>query len=338
VRVYLPVLTCLLLTAFTARAQTSIQSFTWQQNARFDLRFTVKSVPMEIKGELRDGARQSYQTKDLQTTAEFKSYTTELFLVIAITSENDDTGSIFLLERPQSDWLVMNPAPIHARKLAIMDDFETAMKDFKTVTDFSLANSMRKTVEYFAKNPNKRLQDLLSALENRDESLRVLPRPRGGVQPGNQGVVPGEIPGRSPQPAPVPSAPAPAPRVTPVAPANPLIPEPYADEEEQPKPKPRRRRTAEPPADTYGQPFDPYAPQPDQDSDWTQRERARQRRQREQNRRRVYTDPYTGQPRYYPSERPPMDIRPQYAPPAQYSPQYAPPQRRGGFFENLFGQ
>jgi hypothetical protein len=317
----------IVLIPIVGQAQTSLQSFTWERNARFELQITQKNRPVTIKGDLRDGARQSFQSKDLQTTAEFKSFTSELFVVVAITSEGDDTGYIFLLERPVESWLVMNRQAIPSRKVDIMNDFETALKDFKSTTDHTFANILRKMAEYFAQNPNKRLQDLLSALENRDESLRTIPIPRGGPRSGNQGV----IPGRSPlSPAPV------------QTPSNRDL---FGDEVAPTRP----RRLA--PED-----FDRSAPRPpgyigendpalEQDREYAARERARQRRLREQRRLEQappqydrFGNPYPTPRRdnpYYPSDRP-VDLRPpprpQYAPP-----QYAPPARPRGFFESLFG-
>lgn len=336
------IFTGLMVASFAAQvqAQVSVQSFTWERNARFELRFTGKGGPVVIKGDLRDGARESYQTKDLQTTVELKSYTTELFLVATITSENDDTGYIFLFEHPVDDWLVMNRAPIRARKIDIMNDFETAVKDFKATTDHAFANILRKMVEYFETNPNKRLQDLLTALETRDESLRTIPRPRASSRRNGQGgVIPGNIPSDA----------------RPVGPAEPRNPgEPLdlnpddADDDVLPNP-PVRRRPA--PVQEWG--GDPYAPRPrqsvpyggnpgrydpttDPDSDWNARERDRARRERERMRR-ERQNPGTGG--YYPdTQRPryntdPSYPRPQYSPPSYYQQR---PQR--GFFDNIFGQ
>jgi hypothetical protein len=310
----------LLLASFTAQAQTSLQSFTWERNARFELEFTHKNRPVVIKGDLRDGARQSFPSKDLQTTAEFKSFTTELFVVVAITAEGDETGYIFLLERPVDNWIVMNRQPIRARKVDIMNDFETAAKDFKATTDHTFANILRKMTEYFDQNPNKRLQDLLAALENKDESLRTIPRPRGAPRSSNQGVIPGRVPGGG--------APGQVPDATDV----------FGEDSAQRRPYPPR-----PPG--YVGENDPSV---DPDSDFAARERARQRRWREQRRMQQQQPPQYDQwgnpypPRrnpYYPSDRP-VDLRPpaynsrpQYAPP-----QYAPPARQRGFFDSLFGQ
>lgn len=318
------ILTGLLSASFSVQAQTSLQSFTWERNARFELQLTQKNRPVVIKGELRDGARQSFQSKDLQTTAEIKSYTTELFIVVAITSESDETGEIFLLERPVDNWLVMNRQPIRARKVDLMNDFETAVKDFKATTDHTFANILRKMTEYFDQNPNKRLQDLLAALENKDESLRTIPRPRGAPRSGNQGVIPGRIPGQ-------------------VAPSQ----DPGTSEIFGEDPPPRRPRRPNPEEDPYAPRPPGYVGEVDPDIDYAARERARQRRLREQRRLQEqqqydqYGNPYP--PRrtpYYPSDRP-VEIRPprqQYAPPQYAPPQYGPPPRQRGFFDSLFGQ
>ena len=314
------ILSGLLLASLSGHAQTSLQSFTWERNSRFELQLTQKNRAVVIRGDLRDGARQSYQSKDLQTTAEIKSYTTELFLVVAVTSEGDETGYIFLLERPVDNWLVMNRQPIRARKVDIMNDFETAVKDFRATTDHTFANILRKMNEYFEQNTNKRLQDLLAALENKDESLRTIPRPRGAPRSGNQGVIPGRVPGGA--------APGQEPGVSDI----------FGED-----PPPRRpRRLA--PEDELDVPRPPgyigrNDPSVDPNIDYAARERARQRRLREQ--RRLQQQPQYdqwGNP-YFPSDRP-IDLRPprrQYAPPQYAPPQYGPPPgRQRGLFESLF--
>ncbi len=304
-----------------ASTQVSVESFTWERNARFDLRMNQKGGAVTLKGDLRDGARELYTTKDGRTTVEIKSYTTELFVVIAVMPEGDDSGYIFLLERPQTEWIVMNDTPIRSRKLDLMTDFETAVKDFKVVTNHTFANVLRKMVEYFEKYPTKRLQDLLSSLETKDPFLNALPRPRAVAKNNDQGV----IPGKSPREA----------RTTPERDPNgpPTTPPPDSADDDQPRGQVRR----------------PSAPTAYRDRDaedpWVRRERERQRAlQRERRARELreqqmreqqgyggydaYGRPMPFEPRGYEPQRPRFEQRP--------PPQYRQPP--GGFFDQMFGQ
>ncbi len=126
-----------------AFAQT-MQGFTWEQNSRFELKVSINNklvtvrviCVMEPKSQW--GGKEGY-------SAELKSYTTELFVVAVLTLDTDETGYIFLLERPEREWIAMNTVGIRARKLNLMKDFETSLELFKTKSNFSLANSLRKT-------------------------------------------------------------------------------------------------------------------------------------------------------------------------------------------------
>jgi len=324
VRAQIYALLGLLLFSFAAPAQTSLQGFTWSTNSRFDLKIVQNGTPITLKGELRDGGKVIVTGKEA-VSAELKSYNTELFMVVAITMENDETGSIFLLERPMDTWLVMNPKPIRSRKLDLMTDFEGVVTAFKKVTNFSIAQSMRKMVEYFELNPTKRLQDVYDGLEKGDESLRTLPKPKISPRSGNQGVVQPGMPSEARPPRdgePL--------DITPRG-GRPATPPPAVEEDER---------------EDVRRPSRPRRPAPTvegDEPDWLRQERERQRRAVRERQRRApeappqyYIDPYTGRPVY----RQPMQPRPrqpQYVPRQPEFHESPPVYRRRGFFESLFG-
>jgi hypothetical protein len=318
-----------LIFAGAAQAQTSFEGFTWKANSRFALQIVHNGVPVAIQGDLRDGDKGTYAAKEDPTvTAELKSYTTELFLVVAITTENDENGSIFLLERPNADWTAMNRQPIRARKLDLIKDVEGIVEAFKTVSNFGIAQSMRKMVEYFEVNPNRRLDDLYDALERNDDFVRTLPRPRVNPESGNVGVVQPRIPDK-----------------------------PYVEESEEELQRPSRqeRRREDPEEYPEFEEYEEYEkpayerPQvftPTQDPVWAREERERQRQElrRQQYERRLrerqprFIDPFEPrQPQYSPPQYWQPEPQPRRQRQYQYAPQPEPRRRRFmGGAENRF--
>lgn len=189
----LAVLSCLAQAQTQAPAQVSLESFSWRTNSRFELQLYDSNGPMELRGELQDGATQTYPINETWS-AEIKSYTTELFVVVALTSIQDENGYLFFLERPQETWLLMNETPVRARKLDLMKDFEGVIEAFKQVGNFGVAQSLRKMVEFSEVYPDGRLQDVYDALERGDDFVLTVPRPRGSSAE-QLGIVQPDIPG-----------------------------------------------------------------------------------------------------------------------------------------------
>lgn len=202
VRLMVGALLGLMLAGQLAAAQnTELRGFSWSNNARFTLNLVHDGRSEVINGELRNNGTAVAPGSKQGLTAEIKSYVADyLFTIVIVTSETSENAAMFLLERPQEKWIVMNARgkAIVTRKVDAMKDYEGVIQTFKKLTNFNVPQSLRKMVEYFEKYPNKRLQNLYAELEaipnSPDQFLAQLPKPRTSPESNDQGVIPGHTP------------------------------------------------------------------------------------------------------------------------------------------------
>lgn len=325
----------------SAQAQVAFQSFSWRADSRYELNIFHNNKPVLLKGDLRDGQRS--QAKNLVYTADLKSFTTELFVVVAISIEGDDNAYLFLLERPNAEWIpVTNDGdtaaaarrPIKARKLSPLDDVEGLVTGFARVSNFTIAQSMRKMVQYFGQNPDKRVNDLYDAVERKDADVlvRVVPsqsrgngRTVGVVQPGTPAGA--RQPTYGPPSLDNPNAPAGSPELNdedlPPPPGYRRLPRPPASIPDRNRPNMPTNRWNQPQFDQTGRPINPPSVDEDDDTsnDWVARERARQRRALQERRRVAPQTDEAGQP---------LNIQPQQQPRVQRPRVQRPQTNTGG--------
>lgn len=280
--------------AFASAQDFELRGFTWSNGGRVSLNVAQNGKVENLTGDVRDNSTGPAFSKGL-IRAEIKNYSSiadGLFMIVLVSNQGAESASLFLLERPSQDtgWILMNTDKrgIATREFDGLKDFYGIVDGFKKISNFNLAQSLRKMVEYFEKFPNKRLQDLYRELETTretaDEFLKRQPRPRITPAANDQGITPGSANG-----------------------AGARAPEPVYNNdsgryEEPTVPAPAPKRKKKPAVEAV----DPaYAPQPGDDDyeDWAAKERKRlaaeraRRRKLQQQQQQLYNPPSGYQPR-----------------------------------------
>lgn len=159
----------------SAFAAVTFSGFSWQADSRFELVVNRNTQAILFKGSLRDSGRAQVQQGEL--TAIVHSFP-EGFISIAVTSDSEDMGSVFILARENARYLPMTTGAILARKSSVASDLDGILSGLKKVNKWDTSLSFRSLANYFNSNPKRQLTDFYDQVELGNVKLVAKPEPR----------------------------------------------------------------------------------------------------------------------------------------------------------------
>jgi hypothetical protein len=154
--------------------QIGFQNFSWRADGRFELALRRDSSGVVVRGSLRDGERAEFTQGGL--TAVLNSHS-QGFVSVAVLSEDDDIGALFILERLNAQFVPLTPRAIMGRKATLLSDLDGVINGLKKVNNWDASLTFRAMTGYFAENPNRQLKDFYDQIELGNVKM-AKPQPR----------------------------------------------------------------------------------------------------------------------------------------------------------------
>jgi hypothetical protein len=160
------------LLSLPAFAETTLQSFNWRADSRYTLSLLQDGDQVKIEGELRDNGI-TQKLKD-GLSLDMRSYS-EGFVVIVASFDDEETSTVFVLERDNSRWMNMFSSPLIGRRATAFTDIVGdqvlgtgklgIVKTLEAGKQWDPSLTFRKMVEYFTAFPDKQVHHFYTAAE-----------------------------------------------------------------------------------------------------------------------------------------------------------------------------
>lgn len=147
--------------AGTAGVDLVVNSFLWRASGRFDLRVRAEGAEVALRGDLREGG--DAEVKDGALSAVLKSYPG--FISVILTEDGYDLGTLFILERQNAQYVVLNKQAVVGRAATLAPDLSSALEGLNKAKGWDASLSFRALISYFREAPAKKLGDFADDVE-----------------------------------------------------------------------------------------------------------------------------------------------------------------------------
>ncbi len=157
------------LSVASVQAQISFEKLTDRADNTVEVQINGSRGSAVFKGIIRPGDK--LQGRSGSLNADIVRYADHPFFSVAVTEDGNQVGYVFILERQNSNYILVNEKSITGKASSLSVDLEDALKGLRKVKGNDTSLVMRALVHHFNQNPKTDLYSFADGLENGQQRL-----------------------------------------------------------------------------------------------------------------------------------------------------------------------